>query len=163
MNAFVNAVANQEARTENGMKARKSTADACVDLFYKIGASRGKDITAEFTAAYVQDIDLALRIAQWARDVRGGAGERQLFRNILAYLEQHDPDAAMVLLKKVPEIGRWDDIFVFTTPALKTAAYTMLGDAIRNAQHAEKILNQIDNLSEKECEELLKKFSDQNY
>ena len=26
MNAFVNAVANQEARTANGMKARKSTA-----------------------------------------------------------------------------------------------------------------------------------------
>ena len=33
MNAFVNAIANQEARTANDMKARKSTANACVDLF----------------------------------------------------------------------------------------------------------------------------------
>ena len=131
MNAFVNAVANQEARTKNGMKARKSTAKATVDLFYNIGASRGKNITGAFTAAYVENADIALRIAQWARDVRGGAGERQLFRDILVHLEKRDPDAALALLKKVPEVGRWDDIFVFSTPALKSAAYTMLGDALR--------------------------------
>ncbi len=29
MTTFVNAVVNQEARTENGMKARKGTANAC--------------------------------------------------------------------------------------------------------------------------------------
>ena len=131
MNTFVNAVANQEARTANGMKARKSTAKATVDLFYKIGASRGKNITGDFTAAYVENSDVALRIAQWARDVRGGAGERQLFRDILVHLEKRDPDAALALLKKVPEVGRWDDIFVFSTPVLKSAAYTMLGDALR--------------------------------
>ena len=131
MNAFVNAVANQEARTANGMKARKSTAKATVDLFYNIGASRGKDITADFIAAYVENADVALRIAQWARDVRGGAGERQLFRDILVHLEKTDPDAALALLRKVPEVGRWDDIFVFSNPDLKSAAYTMLGDALR--------------------------------
>jgi hypothetical protein len=131
MNAFVNAIANQEERTTNGMKARKSTANACVDLFYKIGASRGKNITADFTAAMVENTDIALRIAQWARDVRGGAGERQLFRDLLVHLEKRDPDAALALLRKIPEVGRWDDIFVFKTPALKSAAYTMLGDALR--------------------------------
>jgi len=131
MNAFVNAIANQEARTANGMKARKSTAKATVDLFYKIGASRGKDITGDFTAAYVENSNVALRIAQWARDVRGGAGERQLFRDILVHLEKRDPDTALSLLKKIPEVGRWDDIFVFTNPDLKSAAYAMLGDALR--------------------------------
>ena len=131
MNAFVTAIANQEARTANGMKARKSTAKATVDLFYKIGASRGKNIVGDFTAAYVENSDVALRIAQWARDVRGGAGERQLFRDILVHLEKRDPDAALALLKKVPEVGRWDDIFVFQTSALKSAAYAMLGDALR--------------------------------
>ena len=131
MNAFVTAIANQEARTTNGMKARKSTANKAVDLFYKIGASRGKNIVVDFTAAYVENQDVTLRIAQWARDVRGGAGERQLFRDILVHLEKHNPDAALALLKKVPEVGRWDDIFVFSTPALKSAAYTMLGDALR--------------------------------
>ena len=77
MNTFVDAVVNQEARTANGMKARKSSANAVVDLFYNIGASRGKDIVPAFTAAYVENQDLALRVAAWARDIRGGAGERR--------------------------------------------------------------------------------------
>ena len=46
-------------------------------------------------------------------------------------MEKTNPDAALALLAKVPEVGRWDDIFVFQTPKLKTAAYTMLGDALR--------------------------------
>jgi hypothetical protein len=131
MNAFVNAIANQEARTANGMKARKSTANKTVDLFYNIGASRGKNIVPAFTAAYVENRDIALRIALWSRDARGGAGERELFRSILVHLEKTDVDAAFAMLRKVPEVGRWDDIFAFQTPALKTAAYTMLGDALR--------------------------------
>ena len=131
MTTFVEAVKNQGARTENGMKARKSTANACVDLFFKIGAMRGKDVTKEFVAAYVENKDLALRIAQWARDVRGGSGERKLFRDILVLLEKTDIESAKALLSKVPEIGRWDDIFVFESKVMKTAAYTMLGDALR--------------------------------
>ena len=131
MSTFVEAVQNQSARTTNGMRARKSTTSACVDLFFKIGASRGKDITPSFAAAYVENKDVALRIAQWVRDVRGGSGERELFRQILTYLEKFDPESASSLMRKIPEIGRWDDIFVFKDKALKSQAYTMLGDALR--------------------------------
>jgi hypothetical protein len=131
MNTFVNAVVNQEARTENGMRARKSTANALVDLFFKAGASRGKNITKEFTAALVEDQDLALRLALWLRDARGGAGERELFRQIMVQLENTRPELAAKLLAKVPEVGRWDDLFVFKTQPLKAQAYTMLGDALR--------------------------------
>jgi hypothetical protein len=113
------------------MKARKSSANACVDLFYNISASRGKNIVPAFTAAYVENSDLALRIAQWARDARGGSGERQLFRDILQYLEKTNPEDAMRLMVKVPELGRYDDLFVFKTQPLKAKAYTMLGDALR--------------------------------
>jgi hypothetical protein len=131
MNQFVNAIANQSSRTANGMKARKSSGNACVSLFYAIGASRGKNIVPAFTAAYVEDADLALRIAQWARDVRGGAGEREIFRSVLVHLEKTNRDASLALLAKVPEVGRWDDIFVFETQPMKAAAFTMLGDALR--------------------------------
>jgi hypothetical protein len=131
MNTFVNAVVNQEARTANGMRARKSTANACVDLFFKAGAMRGQNIVPAFVAALVENEDVAMRIAQWLRDARGGAGERELFRQILTYLEGNRPDLATKLLPKVPELGRWDDIFVFKTTELKTKAYTMLGDALR--------------------------------
>jgi len=131
MNTFVSAVQNQEARTANGMKARKSTAKATTDLFFKIGASRGKDITKEFVAAMVENEDIAIRIALWARDARGGAGERELFRSILRYLDKHNPALASKVLAKVPELGRWDDIFVVRNPELKTQAFNMLGDALR--------------------------------
>lgn len=132
MNTFVNAIANQEARTANGMKARKSTSNAIVDLFYNIGASRGKNIVPQFVAALAADKELALRVALWARDVRGGAGERQLFRDILSYLEKNDPGSAVRLMNKIPEVGRWDDIFTFTSSDMKARAYTMLGDALRD-------------------------------
>ena len=131
MTTFVSAVQNQSARTTNGMRARKSTANACVDLFFKIGASRGKDITKDFVAAYVENPEVALRIAQWARDVRGGSGEREIFRQILKYLDKHQPADAAKLLLKVPEIGRWDDIFVVESKDNKAKAFTMLGDALR--------------------------------
>ena len=131
MSTFANAVLNQEARTTNGMKARKSTANAVVDLFYNAGASRGKDIKPAFAAALAENRELALRVAAWLRDARGGAGERQLFRDILVYLEKTDVEAAKALLAKVPELGRWDDLFVFNTDVMKSVAYSMLGDALR--------------------------------
>jgi len=130
MNTFVNAVVNQEARTANGMKARKSTASKLVDLFFKIGASRGKNIVGDFTAAFVEDKEIALRIAAWSRDARGGAGERQIFRDILKHLEATDTDAAVALMRKVPEVGRWDDLLVVESSALKQFAFGMIKEAL---------------------------------
>ena len=153
--SFATAIDNQTARTANGMKARASTANACVDFFYSAGASRGKNIIPQFTAAYVENPDLALRIVQWLRDVRGGSGERQLFRDILAHLENTNSADAARLMVKIPELGRWDDLFVFKTEALKSQAYTMLGDALRNGQNARHTLAQLDAMTEAECEAML--------
>ena len=130
MTTFVNAVVNQSARTTNGMVARKSTANACVDLFFKIGASRGKDVTKDFVAAYVENKDIALRIAAWVRDARGGAGEREIFRQILKYLDKHDSESAVRLMNKVPELGRWDDLLVVENDFLKQMAFEMIKRAL---------------------------------
>jgi hypothetical protein len=132
MSTFVKAIHNQEARTENNMKAFKSTANACVDLFFKIGASRGQDIVPGFVAALADNEDYALRIAQWARDVRGGAGERQLYRDILSYLEKTNPEVAIKLIEKTPELGRWDDILIdYRNDNVRRVAYSIYHDAIK--------------------------------
>jgi len=131
MNAFVTAISNQEARTANGMKARVSTANACVDFFFAVGASRGKNVIPQFTAAYVENSDLALRISAWARDARGGAGEREVFRQILTHLETSAPADAEKLMAKIPELGRFDDLLIFKTKPMKDRAYTLLGNALR--------------------------------
>lgn len=130
MNTFASAVTNQMTETTNGMPARVSSANHCVDLFYSAGASRGKDIIPAFVGALVEDETLAARIALWLRDVRGGAGERQLFRDILNYLEIVKPELATKLMLRVPELGRWDDLLVFKTPKLKLAAYQLIAEAL---------------------------------
>lgn len=131
---FKNAVLNTpvEARTENGMKALHSTLSATTDLFFKIGASRGKDIVPAFETAFQEDADLALRVAQWARDVRGGAGERQLFRDILCHLELHHPDVLLGtrLLENVAELGRWDDLLIFGSAPVKNRTYQLIARAL---------------------------------
>lgn len=131
MNTFAQAVQTQEARTTNGMKALAGSGNNCVDLFYKIGALRNGDPIAPFVAALAENEDLALRIMAWARDVRGGAGEREVFRKVLGYLDARNPALASKLLNKIPELGRWDDLFVVKNPELKAQAFTMLGDALR--------------------------------
>jgi hypothetical protein len=121
------------ARTENGMRARTTTSSAALDLFGSIGAMRGKDVIPAFKAAYYENLDLALRIAQWARDVRGGSGERQLYRDILLFLENENPDLLLQsrLLDNLPELGRFDDLFIFTKPEIKARAYQVLIREIR--------------------------------
>jgi len=133
MTSFAQAVVQNPApaRTANGMRARSGSGAPLVDLFYKIGASRGKNIVPDFERAYQTDSDIALKIALWARDVRGGAGERQLFRDILLHMEKQYPDTLLRLLPFVAEFGRWDDLLIFKTQPVKDAAYTLIGDALR--------------------------------
>jgi len=134
MTTFAEAVKSipEVARTENGMKAVAHSGNALVDLFYKIGASRGKSVTADFEKAFQEDSDLAMKIAFWSRDVRGGAGERQLFRDVLVHLEKLHPATLEAVLPFVSEFGRWDDLLVFKTEKFKHLAYTLIGDALRD-------------------------------
>lgn len=132
MSTFTDAVRKQEARTTNNMRALKSSLNANTDLFFKIGASRGKNVIGDFVTAYVENPDIALRIAQWSRDARGGAGERQIFRDILQHMENTNTDAARALARKVPELGRWDDLLVFQHPELKQYAYDLIAAAIKS-------------------------------
>jgi len=130
MTTFINAVVNQSARTENGMKARQSTANALTDLFFKIGAMRGQNVIPAWTAAKVQDLQKASRIALWARDVRGGAGERKIFRDILVDLASSDPHRGVALARKIPELGRWDDFLVFVGTPLEVYAFETIREAL---------------------------------
>lgn len=129
--SFKKAINNQFTLTENGMLAYTESNDACVDLFYTIGISRHWDIIPLFVEAYIENPELALRIAAWARDIRQGAGERATFRSILVYLEHNEPQDAIRLMRMIPELGRWDDLLVFETPKLKAHAYKMIHNALK--------------------------------
>jgi Domain of unknown function (DUF2828) len=73
-----------------------------------------------------------MKILFWARDVRGGAGEREIFRQIIRNLEVNQPDSLMRNLALVSEYGRWDDLLVFQTLPFKMAAYDLIARALRS-------------------------------
>ena len=119
-------------RTENGMKAWATSDSKVLDLFGKIGSSRGRDLTPSFSAALAEDENLAVRVLLWARDVRSGAGERQTFRNLLRSLEAQSPALAGRIMHKVPELGRWDDLFAYRDATNRKNALRMYADALMN-------------------------------
>ena len=136
MATFSQAVAAQKSaqisRTENGMKAWATSDSKVLDLFGKIGSGRGRDMSRDFSAALAEDANLAVRVLLWARDVRGGAGERQTFRSLLVSLEKANPTLAGRIMHKVPELGRWDDLFTYSDPINRKAALRMYADALMN-------------------------------
>ena len=98
----------------------------------------GNAITQNTKPKEKQDETLALRLLMWARDVRGGAGERQIVRDILLHLEANYPDALDRVFAHIPEFGRWDDMLIFKTKRFKDKAYTMIGDALREKNGTQK-------------------------
>jgi len=102
---------NNTTTTTNGAKAYVSTCNKVLDFFSKAGSMRNIDSVPSFKEAFEENKDLALRSLLWVRDVRGGAGERKVFRDNLEYLLTNNLVPASFLYK-IPEVGRWDDLFV---------------------------------------------------
>lgn len=126
---------SQKTTTTNGMITNVSSKNYVVDFFYKAGASRGKNIIPEFAQALEENEELTLRVVQWLRDCRGGAGERQLYRDILQYMEKINHPSLTKLITKTPIIGRWDDLLVFQTSLYKNIAYDLISMGL-NDEHS---------------------------
>lgn len=120
------------AKTWNGDNAHATTWNKGLDLFGAIGSLRKDQDRALslFQTAFNDNMDLAVRIALWARDVRGGAGERNSFTTILKWLGDTQPDVARALVPMVPEVGRWKDLFVLLDTPAKDAVVTELAKAL---------------------------------
>ena len=101
--------------TENGAATYRTTQSDCLDLFAAIGALRGeseRNMTERFARAYAENPDLAMKILFYARDVRGGLGERHVFRTCLRWLAEYAPESVRRNISRIAEYGRWDDLFV---------------------------------------------------
>jgi len=100
--------------TLNGAKAYKSTLNACVDLFGQINACRNDIAKAKrlFALAYREDAETAVRILFNSRDIRGGQGERKIFRELFQDLIQENSEIGKKLIGLIPEYGRWDDLLI---------------------------------------------------
>jgi hypothetical protein len=119
MSKLVNATRSYNSVTNNGAVTHSTSLNFCLDLFFIAGASRQmseKDIIMMFERAYAQDKNITAKILFWARDARGGAGERRFFQVIMKHIGAKYPDVMDQLMIHVPEFGYWKDVFVVEKP-----------------------------------------------
>ena len=104
--------ANRTA-TENGAVTYLTTESDCLDLFATIGALRHAEdgeIEARFIRAFSENRDIAMKLLFFARDIRGGLGERRVFKVILGWLAENEPSTVLKNLQHIAEYGRYDDL-----------------------------------------------------
>lgn len=121
---------NNITYTENGALTNASTLSDCLDLFATIGAIRHMDeqeIVRRFARAYAEDADIAMKILFFGRDVRGGLGERRVFRAIINYLAASHPASLRKNLALIPEYGRFDDLVSLLGTACEKDALRAIG------------------------------------
>lgn len=109
--------------TENGAVTHSSTLSDCLDLFATVGALRREseeEIVSRFMHAYTENKDVAMKLLFFARDIRGGLGERRVFRTILKWLSCNKKESLRKNLHYIAEYGRFDDLMIlFGTPLEK--------------------------------------------
>ena len=112
-------------RTLNGARTHSSTGDACLDFFAVAGGMRYRRPAEQirlFDRAYIETPELAMKLLFHLRDIRGGMGERKLFRTLLRHVSFTWPESARKNVAFIAEFGRWDDVLcLLNTPAGKQA------------------------------------------
>lgn len=119
--------------TENGAITYRSTQSQCLDLFATVGALRREsdgEITDRFLRAYAENADLAMKTLFYARDVRGGIGERRVFRTILRWLADCEPRSVEKNIPYIAEYGRWDDLLALMGTACEPAMMQYIGSQL---------------------------------
>ncbi|HEY5918600.1 MAG TPA: DUF2828 family protein [Chryseolinea sp.] len=105
--------------TENDAVTNISTLNPVLDFFAQAGAMRERlpDAVKLFRRAYAEDPLMALRALFYMRDVRGGQGERDLFR---ACLKEVPQSVVEKNIEHIPTFGRFDDMFVLKPEVIKS-------------------------------------------
>lgn len=99
--------------TRNGALTHETSYSYCLDLFFQAGAMRSRsenDIETAVIRAFAEDPAAAMKILFFARDIRGGLGERRFFRTAVRMLAELEPDAVRRNIGNFAEYGRFDDL-----------------------------------------------------
>lgn len=115
-NAFAAALELESrwTRTENGAVALNTTGEECLDFFSVVGSLRDTEeirIYRLFEDAYRLDPLLATKIIFYARDIRGGLGERETFRKLIHYAAITHPECIEPNIQLIGLYGRFDDLY----------------------------------------------------
>lgn len=136
-NKFIEGLKNEtnETLTENGAVAYKTTNSALLDLFGTIGALRtrpSQDVIDKFTKAFSEDKLLAMKMLFYARNIRGGLGERKTFRTIVHYMANIHPEEMRKNIDLIPIFGRWDDLYELVGTELEDDMFALVKNQLEN-------------------------------
>lgn len=133
MNTFANSARNVSniTSTENGAVALRSTQSALVDLFATVGSLRVKseaDVRNAFDNALAEDKLLGTKLMFYARNIRGGLGERKTFRIMLKRLAESYPEVVRKNLHLIPLFGRFDDLYTLIGTKVETNMWNLISE-----------------------------------
>ena len=122
-----------KTETLNGAITYKSTGKFCLDLFSSIGALRNQkeeEIVKRFHRAFCEDKNIAMKILFFARDIRGGLGERKVFRTIIKNLPKTSRSALVKNIQNIPEYGRYDDLLTLMDTSCKKEVIALIKEQL---------------------------------
>lgn len=122
------------ATTENGALAYRTTGKALLDLNFAVASLRSAspvDIANRFEKAFFEDKVIAMKWLFYARDIRGGLGERRLFRTVFGNMASTNPEYIAPLIRLVPEYGRWDDLWCLLDTKLAKTVLEVVAEQLK--------------------------------
>ena len=149
---------NETVLTDNGAVVYKTTGRALLDMNFGVTALRkattDKHIIDTFLLSYNEEPTLALKWLFYARDVRGGMGEKRIFKVVMTHLLD-DPEEYNIphLIKFIPEYGSWKDVFHVYNFTHKAQVRTVINDMIER-----QLEEDLDNMSQQKSVSLCAKW-----
>ena len=128
--------------TENGGVGYETSGNALVDMNYKVASYRGateQAILSDFLKAFAETPELSLKWMFYAGDIRGGLGERRLFKILVKNVLPKYPH----LIKWIPEYSRWDVITELLGTPVEGEAVQMIKEQLNSDREAMKAGKQI--------------------
>lgn len=114
MDGLKSTLNDERVTTENGAVGFRTTGRSLLDLNFAVASLRSaseKEIRDRFSKAFFEDKMAAMKWLFYVRDVRGGLGERRLFRACMVPMAKEFPEYVRPIVKLIPEYGRWDDLW----------------------------------------------------
>lgn len=102
------------SETENGALGYRTTGKELLDLNFQVASLRTSpenQIIDKFMKAFYENKLVAIKWLFYVRDAREGVGERRLFRIVVEYLCNHNPEIIKNLIQYIPFYGRFDDMW----------------------------------------------------